>query len=225
MKVLIPARGGSKGIPNKNLIDVNGKPLIFYTINEALNVFSRDSIFVSSDSDEILSYSKSLGVQTIKRPSSISEDNSTSSEVINHFIETINNNEDFHIVYLQPTSPLRTAEHIEESIKKYESLECSSLISVCKSSEYINKVFKLDNQFLEPLLGSTNYKEIRQEIPDTFYPNGAIYIFSIKNFLKNNIIPINNVAPFIMRRVDSIDIDDNMDLDFVRMILNKNESI
>ena len=225
MKVLIPARGGSKGIPNKNLIDVNGKPLIFYTINEALKVFSRDSIFVSSDSDEILSYSKSLGVQTIKRPSSISEDNSTSSEVINHFIETINNNEDFHIVYLQPTSPLRTAEHIEESIKKYESLECSSLISVCKSSEYINKVFKLDNQFLEPLLGSTNYKEIRQEIPDTFYPNGAIYIFSIKNFLKNNIIPINNVAPFIMRRVDSIDIDDNIDLDFVRMILNKNESI
>jgi N-acylneuraminate cytidylyltransferase len=221
MKVLIPARGGSKGIPNKNLIDVNGKPLIFYTINEALKVFSRDSIFVSSDSDEILSYSKSLGVQTIKRPSSISEDNSTSSEVINHFIEIINSNEDFDIVYLQPTSPLRTAEHIKESIKKYESLECSSLISVCKSSEYINKVFKLDNQFLEPLLGSTNYKEIRQEIPDTFYPNGAIYIFSIKNFLKNNIIPINNVAPFIMRRVDSIDIDDNIDLDFVRMMLNK----
>lgn len=220
MKVLIPARGGSKGITNKNLIDVNGKPLIFYTINEALKVFSRDSIFVSSDSDKILSYSKSLGVQTIKRPSSISQDNSTSSEVIDHFIEIINNDEDFHIVYLQPTSPLRTAEHIEESIKKYESLECSSLISVCKSSEYINKVFKLDNQFLEPLLGSTNYKEIRQEIPDTFYPNGAIYIFSIKNFLKNNIIPINNAAPFIMRRVDSIDIDDNIDLDFVRMILN-----
>ena len=163
-------------------------------------------------------------MQTIKRPSSISEDNSTSSEVIKHFIETINNNEDFHIVYLQPTSPLRTAEHIEESIKKYESLECSSLISVCKSSEYINKVFKLDNQFLEPLLGSTNYKEIRQEIPDTFYLT-APYISSQLKFLKNNIIPINNAAPFIMRRVDSIDIDDNIDLDFVRMILNKNESI
>lgn len=221
MKVLIPARGGSKGIPNKNLIDINGNPLIFYTINEALKVFDSHSIYVSSDSDKILSYVKKFGINTIKRPKSLSGDNSTSSQVINHFIESIDEKGEYKIIYLQPTSPLRKAKHIKDSINVFESKKCNSLISVSKSNEYIDKTFTLTNGYIEPFLGISRYNEIRQDAIKTYYPNGAIYIFTSQSFLKNNKIPIDHVIPFIMRRVDSIDIDDNIDLEYVRIILKK----
>jgi CMP-N,N'-diacetyllegionaminic acid synthase len=219
MKVLIPARSGSKGIPNKNLIDLNGRPLIFYTINEALKVFAPNSIFVSSDSDAILAYSKSLGVETIKRPQNISGDKSTSAQVINHFIKSLNIIDSCEILYLQPTSPLRRVKHIKDSIKIYKATECNSLISVCKSNEYIDKTFILNKNYLEPLVGSAEYKEIRQDISQTYYPNGAIYIFNSLNFQIDNKIPLTNVVPYIMSRVDSIDIDDSIDLEYSKTIL------
>lgn len=221
MKVLIPARGGSKGIPNKNLIDINGKPLIFYTIKEALKVFDPNSIYVSSDSELILSYCVKLGINIIERPKVFSGDKSTSSEVINHFIESIDEKSEYEIIYLQPTSPLRTHKHIKESIDIYKSKKCSALISVSKSNEYVDKTFTLNKDYIEPLLGSSKYTEIRQDISETYYPNGAIYIFTCKSFLKNKKIPLNQVIPYIMTRVDSIDIDDNIDLEYVRIILKK----
>ena len=222
MRVLIPARGGSKGIPNKNLVKINGKPLIYYTISEALKVFTKDNIYVSSDSNEILSFSESFGVNTIKRPKSISGDKSSSSDVIKHFINFLDQNKcNFDIVYLQPTSPLRSSSHINDAIQFYKNNECSSLVSVSESNEYPSKTYTLKDNYLEPLLGKNNYQEIRQDISPTYYPNGAIYIFNKESFLIEQRIPTNKVIPFMMSRVDSLDIDDNIDLQFARMILGK----
>ena len=86
IKALIPARGGSKGVPNKNMATLNGKPLIFYTINEILKILNPEDIYLSSDSDEILNYGNSFKINLIKRPDEISQDKSTSGDVINHFI-------------------------------------------------------------------------------------------------------------------------------------------
>ena len=106
MKILIPARSGSKGIKNKNMAIINDKPLIFYTIREALKVSREESIFVSSDSSEILDYVSTFNIKTILRPDSLSTDESTSSDVIKHFIgEIADNSNDYKILYLQPTSP------------------------------------------------------------------------------------------------------------------------
>ena len=118
MKVLIPARAGSKGIKNKNMTILNGKPLIFYTIQEALKVCPKESIYTSSDSTSIIDYAKSLGVNAILRPESLATDESTSSEVIKHFIGEIKDDlDDYTILYLQPTSPLRNSSHINEALK------------------------------------------------------------------------------------------------------------
>ena len=222
MKVLIPARGGSKGIPNKNMVEINGNPLIFYTITEALKLFKPSSVYVSSDSQEILKYSESLGVEVIQRPKSISADNSTSSDVINHFLDTVCiDKSDFEIIYLQPTSPLRRFTHILEAIKIYKKKECESLVSVCQSKEYPSKAFISDGDFIHPFLDEKGRTEIRQNISITFYPNGAIYIFNKEKFLKHQEIPRNKIVPYIMPKVDSIDIDDTIDLEYVKMILKK----
>ena len=146
MKILIPARAGSKGIKNKNMTILNGKPLIFYTIQEALKVFPKESIYTSSDSTSILDYAKSLGVNAILRPESLATDESTSSEVIKHFISEIkDDSDDFTILYLQPTSPLRNSNHINEALKIFELNDCKSLISVSKSKQLPSKTFHLRN--------------------------------------------------------------------------------
>ena len=118
IRILIPARAGSKGIKNKNMVRVGGKPMIYYSINEAKKIFNKNQIFVSSDSDETLNYASDLGVIGIKRPKNISNDLSTSAEVVMHFIDhqKLHANLDTKIIYLQPTSPLRTSRHIKEAI-------------------------------------------------------------------------------------------------------------
>jgi len=223
-KVLIPARAGSKGIPNKNLYSIGGHPLIFYTISEALKVFDPKLIFVSSDSEDILEYSESLGVQIIERPGSLSEDTSTSADVIEHFIKHENLTEqiDSKIIYLQPTSPLRKADHIKESIDIFEKNSLAeSLVSVVKSSEYPSKAFVLRGDFLEYYITDHNRNESRHLLPESYYPNGAIYIFKVVDFIKHNKISSNNIIPYFMDKLDSIDIDDIIDLERAEIVLNE----
>jgi len=222
-RVLIPARAGSKGIPNKNLSLVRGHPLIFYTINEALKVFQPEKIFVSSDSNNILEYSQDLGISIIKRPPELSGDTSSSSEVIDHFIqhENLTKQKDCEIIYLQPTSPLRRADHIKDSIKIFENNnKAESLVSVVKLSEYPHKAFMLNGDFLEYFIDDDNRSESRQLLPKLYYPNGAIYIFRVGSFLEYNKIPSRNIIPYFMDKLDSIDIDDMIDLERAEMVLN-----
>ena len=223
MKVLIPARSGSKGIKNKNMTILNGKPLIFYTIMEALKVCSKEFIYVSSDSTVILDYAKTFGINTILRPESISKDESTSADVIKHFINKTNDNSlDYKILYLQPTSPLRKSNHIKDALKIFESSKCKSVVSVSKSKQLPSKTFRLQNNFLEILNKSDIDNEIRQKAELSYYPNGAIYIFNKLDFMDYGKIPDEKVLPYIMLNVDSIDIDDNIDLEYVKLIM-KNE--
>ena len=223
MKVLIPARSGSKGIKNKNMTILNGKPLIFYTIMEALKVCSKEFIYVSSDSTVILDYAKTFGINTILRPESISKDESTSADVSKHFINKTNDNSlDYKILYLQPTSPLRKSNHIKDALKIFESSKCKSVVSVSKSKQLPSKTFRLQNNFLEILNKSDIDNEIRQKAELSYYPNGAIYIFNKLDFMDYGKIPDEKVLPYIMLNVDSIDIDDNIDLEYVKLIM-KNE--
>ena len=223
MKILIPARSGSKGIKNKNMAIINDKPLIFYTIREALKVSREESIFVSSDSSEILDYVSTFNIKTILRPDSLSTDESTSSDVIKHFIgEIADNSNDYKILYLQPTSPLRTSKHIKDALNIFESEECKSVISVSKSKQLPSKTFRLKDKYLVNLCNINTGSEIRQKAELTYYPNGAIYIFNKLDFINYGKIPDDKVSPYIMSDIDSIDIDDNIDLEYVKLIM-KNE--
>ncbi|HEB62613.1 MAG TPA: acylneuraminate cytidylyltransferase family protein, partial [Bacteroidetes bacterium] len=135
---IIPARGNSKGLPQKNIINLNGKPLIAWTIEASLKSKYITKTIVSSDSDTILKIAKKYGANTLKRPVQYSTDQASSEVVVKHAMKSINKKYDY-IILLQPTSPLRDKTAIDNAFEKLFSLDATSLISVCETD---NKILK-----------------------------------------------------------------------------------
>lgn len=214
---LITARGGSKGIPKKNIINLCGSPLIQWTANASLNSKYVDETFLSTDSDEIINSVKKLDVTVpFKRPKNLSSDTATSTDVILHFIDWLNTNrknEFDTLLLLQPTSPFRKSEHIDKSVKKFFSdKDAKSLISVTENvkSPYLSRKINSEG-YLENLFNVKSEKR-RQDIPVTYYINGAIYLISIKDFMKYKTFQTPKTLNYIMPYYSSIDIDEPMDL-------------
>ena len=227
---LIPARAGSKGIIKKNLKKVLGKPLIEHTFLAAKDSKFLNKTYVSSDDENILNNAKFFDIASIKRPKNISADLTPMSDVIVHFINHISKVKAFkkiNIVLLQPTSPLRNNYDIDKAISIYEQSPISCLVSVRKSKEVIHKSFYLEeNGLLTTIFDEKQAHKRRQDLKRTFHPNGAIYIFSIDAFLKNNEIPLNHSIPFYMDELKSIDIDNTDDIKNLEYLWGlKNERI
>lgn len=218
---LIPARSGSKGILNKNLYPVNTIPLIDFTISAALESSFIDEVYVSSDSKEILDHSKSIGAKTHKREDKYAKDSSPAHDVVSEFIDIYSLQDESIIIYLQPTSPLRTKYDIDKCINLMLENNYFRVISICENeylphkSFVINEGGRVSSLFDEEY---TNYR--RQDLPQTFYANGAIYGFSVYEFLKNKKrFPSNEAIPYIMPSNRSVDIDSIEDLKRVESIL------
>lgn len=212
---LITARGGSKGLPRKNIRTLNDMPLIYWTIEAALLTKEIDYVYVSTDDEEIKKISLESGALCIDRPAILSTDTATSESVIKHAIEyfhTINLN--VHtIILLQPTSPLRNKFHIEEALRKYESSEANMVLSVYEPKHTPIKAFFLNKgNYLEAIYDRDAPFSRRQDLPKAFQSNGAIYIFSVEQFNKNRKLPRENLLPYIMTEQDSEDIDTIEDL-------------
>ncbi len=210
---LVPARGGSKGIKQKNLAPLLGKPLIAYSIAAARNSQVIDAIYVSSDDEAILAVGSDLGAAAIKRDPALAQDTSPTDPVIGEFIEREHLAPEDIIILLQPTSPLRTAEHIREAHAQYRARpDCRSLISVYEIDNKILKAYLGGGDFLAPLAGANTSYTRRQDLPPVFMPNGALYIFSVAEFLRENKIPRSQIIPYHMSEADSLDIDIPSDL-------------
>ena len=154
MIALIPARGGSKGIPRKNLALLNGKPLICWTIEAAIKSDLVDDLYVTTDDKEIADISESYGAKIIARPTNLAEDNSPVIDALQHAVGTLASWKiDFdQIILTQATSPLRSEKHINEAIKLFRSKVCKSLVSVQKVPHIFNpdSTFKIkDNGIIE----------------------------------------------------------------------------
>ena len=219
---IIPARAGSKGIPNKNMKNLNGIPLIQYTINAVMASQVKDFI-ISTDSKEIINYCIYMGYDYIVRPKKFSQDDSKAIDVINHVIESKKINHEY-IVYLQPTSPLRTEKHINESIELFERTpEADSLVSIVNVPHNFvtESLMKIKDGFFYEISDKKVYN--RQKKPDYFARNGAaIYITKRKN-LKQYIFG-GNILGYKMGKIESLDIDDDSDLKLAGIILkNKND--
>ena len=213
---LIPARGGSKGVPRKNMAMIDGHPLIEYTLQAAQNSTLIDDVWISSDDEEIIDFSRKKGVRVIQRPNEFSGDHSTANEVVQHFISMLPTElrcQDPYIIYLQPTSPLRTAGHIDQALMHIDSKRPYSILSVVEVDYSPYKAFRIDSDgklqsLFDEKLSNTN----RQDLPITYRPNGAIYVFLLSEFEKRAGIPSNGGMPFIMSKSDSVDIDTPSDL-------------
>jgi N-acylneuraminate cytidylyltransferase len=218
--VIVLARGGSKGIKNKNMVLLNQKPLIYYTIDAAIKSQHISDIFVSSDSENILEYAKSLNVNTILRPYSLATDTSTVIESLKHAVESIDFNFDY-IVLLQPTSPLRDKHDIEKSIQLINSSNANSLISVYEIPKTYQKAFTINNGYLKGLVNDKIPFSNRQTLNSLYMPNGAIYIVKRNFFLENQSLFTDTTIPYIMSHESSIDIDTLEDIQIVETILRK----
>jgi N-acylneuraminate cytidylyltransferase/CMP-N,N'-diacetyllegionaminic acid synthase len=226
--IIIPARGGSKGIKNKNIVNVKGKPLIFYTVKPSLKIKENgliDDVIVSTDSEKIAEISKKLGANVpFLRPTAISGDKSKSIDFILHAIEFFKKNGVIYdyIVLLQPTSPLRGYEDIKEAVKLFLNNKADSLISVCEENRVDEtELYYSKKNFGIPLSVNHNKGIRRQDLKKLFIRNAAIYITSVKYLLKERKIISDKPLLFEMPEYRSIDIDTKEDLKELRMFLKK----
>lgn len=231
MKILciIPARRDSKGIPGKNWKLLNGKPLINYSIDIALEIPEINTICVSTNSDEIIDILKTdyeIPVH-FKRPESLSLDNTSSREVIIHAIKYFQQlNVSFDtILLLQPTSPFRNKQFIIDCISLFESKKCDMVVSVCESpyNPYYN-IYTESNGFLEKSLKG-NYTR-RQDCPPAYLINGSIYVISVESIINREIHEMQKIIKYIMPWKYHIDLDTEDDwIDMEKTIQNelKNE--
>ncbi|QEY15349.1 acylneuraminate cytidylyltransferase family protein [Cellvibrio sp. KY-GH-1] len=210
---LLPARGGSKGILQKNIAPLLDQPLIAYSIQAAQASGVIDDIYVSSDDDQILSVAHYYKAERLKRDPHLARDDSPTDPVIAEFIHRVKPAAKDIIVLLQPTSPLRTGEHIREALAEFNDFPtCHSLISVYEISNKFMKAYVGGGEFLHPLAGEHTSYTRRQDLPSLYMPNGAIYIFKVDDFLREEKIPRTHIIPYLMSDDDSLDIDTPDDL-------------
>ncbi len=222
---IIPARGGSKGIPRKNIVKLNGFPLISYVISAALTSKSVSKVVVSSEDEEILRISINYGAKVIKRPQKLARDDSTTDTVINHCLDTLKIEEDFvpeSIVLLQPTSPLRTSLHIDEAFRLFKKNSSQAVISVFEPSHHPLKSFKINKSgYLKGLVNNKNCFLPRQQLPKVFMPNGAIFIIKTVIFKKYKTLLPPRTIPYFMSKLHSVEVDDIDDLNYAAYLMQK----
>lgn len=223
MIALIPARGGSKGLPGKNIKMLNGKPLIAYTIEAALKSRHITRVIVSTDDEKIAEIAISYGAEVpFLRPEVLASDQAKSIDVFNY---TINRLEDEgkmqinEIIILQPTSPLRNSNHINEAITMFTSKNADSVISYCAEYHPItwHKYLTKDGQFVNIFDDKLSN---RQDERTSFFPNGAIYIYK-KEILLSGKYYTNNSYAYVMKKKCSIDIDDIDDFEYCEYLMSR----
>lgn len=229
---IIPARGGSKGIPKKNIVSFRGKPLIYWTIKAAKDAKLVKRVIVSSDDDEIIKISKSYGAEVLfKRPKNISDDKTKTIKVIQHCLNYLENNENYIadiVITLQPTSPLRTGKHLDQAIRIFKKKKkVDSLVSVVELPHIYNPnslLKKNKKGFFDPIEKKSEQPTRRQNKTTYYAENGAaIYITKRKKI--NDYITGGNIAIYKMSQFQSIDIDNFEDLKLGELFYNNRHAL
>ncbi|PWE22114.1 CMP-N-acetlyneuraminic acid synthetase [Aliarcobacter skirrowii] len=218
---IIPARGGSKRLPQKNILDLCGKPLIAYTIESALKSKYINKVVVSSDDDETLEISKSFGAEFIKRPGELASDTATTFDAIKHTIDNLEEYE--YVVLLQPTSPLRNEKHIDEAIEFLEEKQADAIVSVCEmdhSPLWSNTLPEDGN--MRGFLREEILNKRSQDLEKYYRLNGAIYICKTYKLLKNKTFFLkDNIFSYKMDKKYSIDIDEDIDFKLAEILIKE----
>lgn len=208
---IIPARGGSKRLPGKNIKDLAGKPLIAWTIEAALKSNMFEHVFVSTDCEKIVQVSKAFGAEVpFLRPAEIATDTATTNDVVTHLVdwfEKKHNKEVTTVAILQPTSPLRNAQHIKEAFKIMRDKHTKAVVSVCELEHPIQfcNTLGLDGS-MDGFIDSKNIQRT-QDLEPYYRLNGAIYLFSRNYVSKLSELYSEGTYSYLMSNESSIDID------------------
>ena len=206
---IILARGGSKGIPDKNIIDLNGRPLIYYSINAAQNA-EISEVWVSTDSKKIAMVAKQYGAKILDRPKTLATDISSSEDALNHFSQNI----DFDImVFIQPTSPLLYSDDIVKGLDLIKQGNYDSIFSVYK--EHWIPRWDLN---IKPINWSITNRPRRQDVDEKYVENGAFYITTKEQFLNSGIRYGGRIGVVEMPMQRSFQVDTYKDLDIIKKL-------
>ena len=220
---LIPARGGSKGIPRKNIRELAGIPLIAHSIQAARDATAIDSVVVSTDDKEIAEVAESHGARVpFMRPSELATDEAPTAPVITHALKTLHDAGEAYdaFVLLQPTSPLRTATHIDEAYSLYEESNTDSVISVYPT--YDTRWERTPKGAKK--LNYTDAAKRRQDRDPEYVINGAIYVTDVEQFLQTEETITGTTKMYEMTERESVDIDTPFDLWLAEQILTEWET-
>jgi len=218
---VIPARGGSKRLPHKNILPLAGKPLISWSIEAAQGSKYIDEIVVSSDDNKILQIAQQYNAQTLLRPKELASDTATTFDTLKHTLENFKKYD--YLVLLQPTSPLRDNADIDKAIEFLEEKEADAVISVCKmehSPLWSNILPK--NNSMQNFLSKEVLNRRSQDLKQYYRLNGAIYIANIEKFLEEKGFFLKeNIFAYIMSQEKSIDIDNELDFKLAQLLIGE----
>ena len=221
---IIPARGGSKRLPRKNLLDLCGKPLIAWSIEAALKSKYISKVIVSSDDEEILNIAKEYKADFIKRPDELASDTATTFDALKHTLENVEKYD--YVVLLQPTSPLRTEKHIDEAIELLKEKNADAIISVCEVehsplwSNTLDENLDMSNFLRDEVLNKRS-----QDLPKYYRLNGAIYICKTDKLLENKGFFLKeNIYAYKMNKKHSVDIDEEIDFIIAEKLMQHNNN-
>jgi len=231
MKILLTicARGGSKGVPGKNTMNIGGKPLIAHTIFQALKSSLTDDVVVSSDSEDILRISKYFDAPfTVRRPPELAIDSADKLEAIRHAVNLMESNlkKNYDIIIdLDPTSPLRNVEDIIAAFNLFKYSDAENLISAspARRSPYFNLVEVATSGYAKLSKPSGNRVIRRQESPKCYDMNASIYIWKRNFLMENKVVFGDKTILFEMPEERSIDLDSPLDLSIIKMLMEEKE--
>lgn len=215
---LIPARSGSKGVPNKNIRDLGGRSVLEWSISACLRSALIEKTIVSTDSDEYAALARKLGAEApFLRPPEISTDRSTDFEFIHHALMWLSEHDELpeYVVHIRPTTPFRNPELIDDAIRAFiNDQDATALRSVHMMSESAYKTFEISEGCQLKSVGSDSVNldvanNARQTFPDTYMANGYVDVLSVDFILKHGLIHGNKVVPFITPVVDEIDTEED----------------
>ncbi|OCL27626.1 acylneuraminate cytidylyltransferase [Orenia metallireducens] len=222
---IILARSGSKGISQKNIKKLKGKPLISYTIEEAIKSKYIDRVIVSTDDFEIRKVAKQCGAEVpFIRPKELATDEATSEDAMIHAINWLKLNEKYksdYVILLQPTSPLRKVQDIDGAIEKFARSNGDSLLGLCEANKHPYWMMEVKNEEAFYFISEIGKYTRRQDLPKIYNINGAIYITKTKLFLQTKCRWCGKIIPYVMPKERSIDIDDMLDWKLAELLLEE----
>lgn len=217
---LIPARGGSKGLPGKHLADLGGRPVLAWTAAAALESQSLDRTVLSTEDEEIAALGRQVGLEVpFTRPPGLAGDDVPSADVVRHAVGALGEAWDY-VVLLQPTSPLRTSEDIDAAIRLCHESSAPGCVSVSPARQHPEWMFRLaPDRTLEPLLEHGAPADRRQDLPAVFALNGAVYVARGERLRCDDPFAGAGSVAYVMPPERSVDLDTEQDLFLLRTLV------
>ena len=225
---LIPARGGSKGLPHKNVAPLGGQPLIAWTIAAARDAAPVDDVVVTTDDDEIARVASAAGARVpFRRPAALAADGSHMAEVVEHALAALAQDGETYdwLLLLQPTSPLRTAAHVDEAFARLTASKGRAVVSVCEAEHSPRWTAELPPDGSMAAFGDAVATRANRQELGTFYRlNGAIYLADVDYWRAQAGFLGPATYAYVMAQEDSVDVDRRLDLDLAALLLARRDA-